>query len=53
MDGHWGLYPGEYYANVAPDELAVALKDAGFVDVDAAQVGLDTQATAIREARCG
>ena len=42
------LQPDEYYRNVAPDELADALTAAGFTIDVCQQVGLDTQAVAIR-----
>lgn len=50
VDGEWRLLAGEHYANVGADELEAVLKEVGFVDVAAAQVGLDTQATAVRSA---
>lgn len=43
-----GIQPGEYYANLDKDDLRQAIFNAGFVDVECAQVGLDLQATAIR-----
>lgn len=40
--------PGEFYANVAPQELSKALAHVGFRDIIAFQIGTDTQATAVK-----
>lgn len=39
---------GEHYANVDPDDLAAALKTAGWVDITVDQLGPDVRATAWR-----
>lgn len=46
--GHDGLQvrPGEWYGNVAADDLGAALVSAGFVDVTTDTLGNDTRATA-------
>jgi SAM-dependent methyltransferase len=38
IDGSHQLYPGEWYANVEPDELRAVLDKAGFVDVTVDQL---------------
>lgn len=39
---------GEWYENVAPDELRAVLVAAGFVQVEVSTLGFDVQATAVR-----
>lgn len=45
------LRHGEYYSNVRPDDLAVALESVGFVDVDVEELGGDVRATAVKVSR--
>lgn len=40
--------PGEYYANVAPDDLAHVLKGQGWDGIVVDQAGLDLRATAVK-----
>lgn len=47
VDGHWGLYPGEHYANIHEDDLGKALVDAGFVEITVERAGLDVRGTAL------
>jgi SAM-dependent methyltransferase len=44
----WELDPGEWYANVSAGEVAAELKDQGWDDIEARQVGLDTQGKAVK-----
>lgn len=45
-----GLQPDEYYRNIDPNELHDALRLSGMEPVECHQLGLDTQAVAVR---CG
>lgn len=42
------LQPGEYYQNVSPADLLMAMRAAGFENVEVNQVGYDLQATGVR-----
>lgn len=44
----WDLDPGEWYGNVSAGEIAKVLMDQGWEDIEARQVGLDTQGKAIK-----
>jgi hypothetical protein len=44
------ITPDEYYQNVHPDELRSVMASVGFEAIECAQLGLDTQATALRPA---
>lgn len=46
----WGLIDDEWYANVSPDEIRVELERQGWTDIEARQLGLDTQGKAIKPA---
>lgn len=48
IDGLFRLLPGDYYANVAPDDLERVLKDQGWTDVTVDQTGLDVRAVATK-----
>lgn len=50
IDGGWELHPGEYYRNVDPQDLRVALIESGFVDitVDQQQSPADVRCVATR-----
>lgn len=41
------LRDGEFYANIDPDDLAAAMSDAGFVDVQIDEHGPDVRATGV------
>lgn len=44
----WELAPGEFYGNVSPEEIREVLEDQGWTEIEARQVGLDTQGVAIK-----
>lgn len=44
----WELSPGEWYANVSAGEIARVLNEQGWVDIEARQIGLDTQGKAVK-----
>jgi hypothetical protein len=46
VDGGPTLYPGEWYANVHPGDLAIALNQCGLISVRVDQSGTDVRATA-------
>jgi hypothetical protein len=46
IDGLFRLHPGEYYANVAPDDLKRVLRSQGWLDIVVDHSGLDTRAVA-------
>jgi len=46
----WELSPGEWYANVSPEEIRAELQDQGWIDIEAHQLGLDTRGKAVKPA---
>jgi SAM-dependent methyltransferase len=49
----WGLIGDEWYANVSPDEIRQELTAQGWIDIEARQLGLDTQGKAVKaDLRC-
>lgn len=50
VDGGWTLHPGEYYGNVAPEDLRRTLEEAGFVvlAVDRRSTPADVRCAATR-----
>jgi SAM-dependent methyltransferase len=48
VDGGPNLYVGETYANVSPDELLDALRNAGWEDTRVSQLGADVRCVATR-----
>lgn len=44
----WELSPGEWYANVSPEEIREELEDQGWTDIEAHTRGLDTQGKAVK-----
>lgn len=56
VDGSWQLYPGEYYGNVAADDLGLVLTQCGFIDVRTDQTTAwpnDTRAVCVRKSENG
>jgi hypothetical protein len=48
IDGEFRLLPGDYYANVAPDDLERVLQSQGWKDIVVDQAGLDVRAVAVK-----
>lgn len=48
IDGEFRLLPGDYYANVAPDDLERVLKSQGWTDITVDQTGLDVRCVATK-----
>lgn len=48
IDGEFRLHPGEYYGNVAPDDLRKVLTDVGFQGIEVDQAGLDVRCVAVK-----
>jgi len=46
----WELAPGEWYANVSPEELIEELQEQGWTDIEVRLLGTDTQGVAIKPA---
>jgi hypothetical protein len=47
----WGLIGDEWYANVSPEEIREELHVQGWIDIEARQLGLDTQGKAVKPER--
>jgi len=48
VEAVWGLIGDEWYANVSPQEIADELHDQGWTEIEARQLGLDTQGKAVK-----
>jgi len=48
IDGLFRLLPGDYYANVAPDDLTRVLTSQGWTDITVDHTGLDVRAVATK-----
>ena len=44
----WELSPGEWYANVSPDEVREELERQGWTEIETHQLGLDTRGKAVK-----
>lgn len=47
----WELAPGEWYENVSAAQIVQVLQEQGWEDIEARQLGLDTQGKAIKPVR--
>jgi len=48
VEAVWGLIGDEWYSNVSAAEIAGELHDQGWTDIEARQLGLDTQGKAVK-----
>jgi SAM-dependent methyltransferase len=51
IEAVWGLIGDEWYANVSPEEIREELHVQGWTDIEARQLGLDTQGKAVKPER--
>jgi SAM-dependent methyltransferase len=48
VEAVWELSPGEWYANVSPQEIRAELEDQGWTQIEARLLGTDTQGAAVK-----